>query len=220
MQPISYTLVRSRRQTLSLQVDHTGAVTVRAPLRLAQKEIDRFFLSKQDWLSKTLARIRVAEESRPRLTVEDGACLPFLGGSLILRLETRRDARLEGDVLRLPTEDSDQALERWLRRQAREDLAARTARFSALMGLTPSGVKITGARTRWGSCSGQNGLNFTWRLILCPPELIDYVVVHELSHIRHKDHSAAFWNTVEHVLPDCALRRRALQEHRFVMDFL
>lgn len=100
--------------------------------------------------------------------------------------------------------------EQELRRQAKERLPQRVAHFAARMGVTSTGVKITGAKKRFGSCSGKNSLCFAWRLMLYPPEAIDYVVVHELAHIRHHDHSRAFWAFVEQTLPDYRERQQLL----------
>ena len=97
-------------------------------------------------------------------------------------------------------------------RRAREELPGRVAHYGALMGLTPAGLTVTGARTRFGSCSGKNRICFSWRLMQYPQAAIDYVVVHELAHIRHKDHSRAFYACVEEDLPDWRERRRLLRE--------
>ena len=96
--------------------------------------------------------------------------------------------------------------------RAKEYLPARVAYWSDVMGLTPAGVKITSARTRFGSCSGKNSLCFSWRPMQYPPSAIDYVVVHELAHIRHHDHSAAFYALVERYLPDWRARMKLLKE--------
>lgn len=101
--------------------------------------------------------------------------------------------------------------ERALREAARAVLPGCVRHFSALMGLVPTGVKITSARTRYGSCSSRNSLCFSWRLMRCPPEAIDYVVVHELAHIVHKDHSADFYALVERYMPDWRARREMLR---------
>ena len=96
--------------------------------------------------------------------------------------------------------------------RAREQLPEKAARYGALMGLTPAGITITGAEHRFGSCSGKNRICFSWRLMGYPEEAIDYVVVHELAHIRHKDHSKAFYSLVEQYLPDWRERRALLRE--------
>lgn len=107
-----------------------------------------------------------------------------------------------------PTEEERKALIA----RAKEYLPARVAHWSTIMGLVPSGVKITSARTRFGSCSGKNGLCFSWRLMQYPGEAIDYVVVHELAHIRHHDHSPAFYALVGRYLPDWQARMKLLKE--------
>ena len=114
----------------------------------------------------------------------------------------RRLAHLE------PTDDERKALIA----RAKEYLPRRTAHWSAVMGLVPSGVKITSARTRFGSCSGKNSICFSWRLMLYPSEAIDYVIVHELAHIRHHDHSPAFYALIEQYLPDWKACMKLLKE--------
>ena len=96
--------------------------------------------------------------------------------------------------------------------QAKAVLPARVAHYGAIMGLTPAGVRITDARRRFGSCSGQNRLCFSWRLMLYPPEAVDYVVVHELAHILHKNHGPAFYACIAAVLPDYKARIRLLRD--------
>lgn len=97
-------------------------------------------------------------------------------------------------------------------RLAREILPGKVERFGAVMGLHPTGITITGAQKRFGSCSAKNRICFSWRLMMYPEEAVDYVVVHELAHIRHKDHSRAFYACVEDVLPDWKVRRAMLKE--------
>lgn len=107
--------------------------------------------------------------------------------------------------------EPDAAREATLRRLARERLPDRVAHFSAVMGLYPTGVRITSARTRFGSCSSKNSICFSWRLLDYPDEAVDYVVVHELAHIAHKNHGPAFWALVASVLPDYKARRALLR---------
>ena len=106
-----------------------------------------------------------------------------------------------------PTDEERKAL----LAQAREYLPMRVDYWSGIMGLTPTGLKITSARTRFGSCSGKNSICFSWRLMLYPPEAIDYVIVHELAHIRHHDHSPAFYALIEQYLPDWKARMKLLK---------
>ena len=107
-----------------------------------------------------------------------------------------------------PTEEERQALIR----RAKEELPPKAARYAALLGVRPTRITITGARTRFGSCSGKNALSFSWRLMQYPEEAIDYVVVHELAHIRHHDHSPAFYDLIASVMPDHKERRALLRQ--------
>lgn len=216
---MEYKLIRSRRRSLCLQVDLTGNLTVRAPLKLPLRDIEVFLAAKEPWVAQTRAKLADRAAARPRLTVADGAHLPLLGEAVTLHLSGEH-AHLEGGVLTLPISNPEQALEVYLRKLARAHLTGRVDHFAQIMGVAPTGLKISGARTRWGSCSSKNSLNFSWRLILCPPAEVDYVVVHELCHLRQKNHSPAFWAEVGRVLPDYALRRKRLQSHQFVMVFL
>ena len=117
------------------------------------------------------------------------------------RQRARRESHPE------PTEEEQQELIR----RAKEILPGKVAAYSAVMGLYPAGITITGARKRFGSCSGKNRICFSWRLMAYPEAAIDYVVVHELAHIRHKDHSRAFYDCVARVLPDWRERRELLK---------
>lgn len=171
---IEYTLIRSSRRTLALEITRDLQVIVRAPLRCPQREIDRFVDSRRDWIADKMA------------------------------LQQRRaDAREAME----PTPEQEVIL----RRRAAELIPQRVAYYAPLMGVIPTGIKITSARTRFGSCSGKNSLCFSWRLMLYPPAAVDYVVVHELAHIRHHNHSREFWNFVESVMPDYPARQSLLR---------
>ena len=113
-------------------------------------------------------------------------------------------------ALARPKAGIDPGLEAQCRARAREILPGKTAYFAARMGVAPAKVNITGAKTRWGSCSGKGNLNFSWRLMLAGEDEIDYVVVHELAHLREMNHSPRFWAVVASILPDYRERRKSL----------
>ena len=108
-------------------------------------------------------------------------------------------------------EPSEEERERYIK-MAKAYLPERVAYFAELMGVKPMGITVTGAQTRFGSCSGKNRLSFSWRIMAYPPELVDYVIVHELAHIKHHDHSAAFYAFIATVMPDHEKRRKKLKE--------
>ena len=113
----------------------------------------------------------------------------------------------------LPDHVAHPELEAAYRKRARTQLEARAAYYAGLMGVTYNRIAIRAARTRWGSCSAQGNLNFHWKLILMPPEVLDYVVVHELAHRKEMNHSARFWAEVERILPDYKRRRKWLKDY-------
>lgn len=167
-----YTVIRSKRRTLALEITPELEVLVRVPHRCPERDVAAFVAAHRDWLEIHLARQR---ERQAALAVSP---------------------------------EQEEAL----RRRAEEVIPQRVAYYSAIMGLTPAHVRITGAKKRFGSCSGRNWLCFSWRLMQYPPEAIDYVVVHELAHIRHHDHSPAFHALVASVLPDHSRRRALLRQ--------
>ena len=170
---MDYTLVRSRRKTLAIEVTREGTVVVRAPLRCPQKTIDSFVAGRRDWIAGALQRQTERAAAHPPLTEAEIASL---------------------------------------RQQAKAYLPGRVALWSQRMGLAPAAVKITSARTRFGSCSSKNSICFSLYLMQYPPEAIDAVVVHELCHMRHRDHSPAFYAEVERWLPDYRQREKLLRQ--------
>ena len=109
--------------------------------------------------------------------------------------------------------DISHRLKRWYVEEARKEIHARCMWFSLTTGIVPASIRITDARERWGSCTHNGGLNFSWRLIQAPLEIVDYVIVHELVHIRQHDHSRKFWAKVKEIMPDYERRRKWLREN-------
>lgn len=167
-----YTLIRSQRETLALEVNRQGQVVVRAPRHVSQTVIDDFLRRQEDWVQANLARRQAWLADHP--------------------------------------EPSPQEMEA-LRQRAKELLPPLVDQYAQQMGLRPQGITITSARTRFGSCSGKNRLAFSWRLMTYPMAAIEYVVVHELAHIVHKNHGPGFYALVETWLPDWRERQALLR---------
>ena len=213
---IAYHLRRDpRRKRLCLMVRGDAEVELRVPLRTGRREIDRFIRDNGGWLRDRLGRVRQARDERPKL--EDGARLPLLDEQLelVVRPAARsRVTRWEGRLLVNYHEGQllEGLLEAWYRREARRHLGERVAALAERTGLHPAGLAIRGQRTRWGSCSSNGRLNLNWRLLFAPARAVDYVVIHELCHLRHMNHSAAFWGLVASFDPDYAEHRRLLRQ--------
>jgi predicted metal-dependent hydrolase len=222
---MQYRLIRSdkRRKTLSLIVQQDGTLVVQAPSRTPVAEIDAFFLGKRSWIEARLRRIAEIPPNVPARPGDGlGPSLPFLGRTFPLVLVDPRapdtppcfvfSLREDGFALNADLQRHGRAIaEAWYRRKAAIYLPRRVAHISGVGGLATAGVRISGARHRWGSCSCRDTLAFAWRLMMAPPEVVDYVVVHELAHIREKNHGRGFWKVVEGMMPDYAEHRSWLR---------
>jgi predicted metal-dependent hydrolase len=218
---VDYVLVRRRgRRGVGLKVDHNG-LTVSAPSTWPLARIEQVVRESERWVVK-----KVAEWSArrvPAATWSEGSRLPYLGGGIELQLArgSRTMAVALPGVLRVMTRDgSDDAIRRavvaWYKRAARDLLVPRVLELSAKAGLAPPKVLISSAMARWGSCNSRREVRLAWRLVKAPWELIDYVICHELAHLRHMNHSAAFWAEVERQVPGHA----ALRKRLFATDHL
>ena len=209
-------LVRSKRRTIALIVERDGSLTVRAPKRAAVVEIQTFILEKQGWILRTQERIKSAAQV-PTREYKDGEKFLFLGNEHLLTLvKPQRPALKFENGFSLGSSSQPKAervFTQWYKEQAWHILSERVRALSVQYGFSPKQVKISSARTRWGSCSPDGTLNFTWRLVMAPLEVIDYVVVHELAHLRVKNHSMRFWKEVEKIMPEYKSHRRWLRTH-------
>ena len=212
-----YLLRRSgRRRSLALRVDHSGSIVVNAPLRLAQKDIDGFIARHQAWISE-----RLAQAQTRTFDWREGAQLPWLGGHLTLRLhpaDGKPILRREEEQLHCqgpaPTLAAPATLiTRWYQQEARALLAERLALHAARAGCALPPLRLSNARTRWGSLSARGVVSLNWRLIKTPQEAIDYVICHELAHFRQRNHSPAFWLEVEKLFPAWKRVRAALRHN-------
>ncbi len=216
----AYRLVRSRRRTLALVIDRDGALIARAPMRMPVSAVERFIADKAAWIARARASLPPA---LPPLTLTEGASLPLNGRALTLRPAPVRAPIVQPPCLLFPAEWAGgeiTPLVGWVRAEAGRALAPLVARWAERMRLYPKRVAITAAKTRWGSMSSAGVLRLNLSLLLCPPEIVDYVVVQELSHIAHPAHSPAFWARVESPMPDTRARRDWLRAHASLIRFL
>ena len=203
-----YRLVRAKRRTIALVVDSEG-LEVRAPRRATRRDIESFIREKERWI-----RARLADPSRIPFVWENGAQLSWLGEPMTLVLqEGGKGVRLSGDRLEIGlaggTSPRARALE-WIRGQALGFFRERIDALSRRHGLPVSGMGLSNAKSRWGSCGAQGRVLLNWRLMLLPSRLIDYVVAHELAHLRELNHSPRFWEVVASLHPEYRSARREL----------
>jgi predicted metal-dependent hydrolase len=218
---MEYTVIRSRRKTIAVEITKEGGVLVRAPLKLARREVFAFVHQSRGWIARKLAQTSVLQGERTPRRFLEGESFPFLGEQHRLRyVEGGEYLRTENGEFLLGADLSARAgdlFRTWYRARAREILEDRVAHFALRMGLTCRSVRITDAKERWGSCSAAGSLNFAWRLVMAPPPVIDYVIVHELSHLVEMNHSRRFWGRLGRILPDYARRRTWLRENEHLL---
>jgi predicted metal-dependent hydrolase len=226
---VGYEFKRGKRRTIGLSVGPEG-LSVRAPRWTTVGEVEAFIQEKSGWVLDKLraSRERAGALERARTVWSDGAEFDFLGQRVRLVLDSAHvfasaGAALEpgdGDALpvlrlglaRTATEvQIRDAAQAWLMRQAQQVFSESLQRFAPQLGVSYSKLRLSSAGTRWGSASADGTIRLNWRLIHLKPEMIDYVVVHELSHLRHMDHSPQFWDVVASVMPDHLDRRQALR---------
>lgn len=222
---VSFVLRRSARRTLALRVDR-GALRVTVPRATPMRAVASFVEANSAWVLARLESSAAALAAR-RLEVVDGAEVGVLGAPVRLRLPVgrRRSAWAHAgdgvEELLLPPSNGLPALERALRARALARFEARVAEFCLRLGVAAPRVALSSATTRWGSCSLRSGIRLHWKLALMSPAVADYVVAHEVAHLREMNHSARFWQHVATLCPDWrALRVRLREEGRALPEFV
>jgi predicted metal-dependent hydrolase len=211
--PVAVHLRRSARaRRFSLRVSRLdGKVTLSMPLRAREGEALAFLKGHEGWLRQTLS----AMPGSALQTVGIGSSLPVEGRSLTLAPGTGRGIRAEADSLLVPgnPETAGPRIAAWLKVLARDRLAAASTRYAGLVGRGYASLAIRDTRSRWGSCSPDGRLMYSWRLIMAPPAVLDYVAAHEVAHLVELNHSAAYWAVVERICPGWQGQRAWLREH-------
>ncbi len=199
-------IIRTKRKSIALIVKHDGSLVIRAPLRAREEAIRSLVERKAEWI-KTKQEL-VKSTYLPHVPKEyvNGEGFWYLGKSY--RLQIVDDARpalsLDGNF-RLANASLPKArhvFKRWYRKQALQVISKRAQWYAENHGYTYKLIKITSAKTRWGSCSAKGTLSFAWRLVMAPVPVIDYVVVHEMVHLQEKNHSKEFWGKIKIIMPD------------------
>lgn len=216
-------LIRTNRKTMVIVIENDASVTVRVPKRVSKKEIFDFVKSKRDWIDEKQKEASVkARQARAKRFVEDENFL-YLGKSypLVITDETSYALRFSKGNFILHTKcqhDAKNIFIKWYRRIALKFLTQRIEFYSNIMSIRYKTIKINNAQSRWGSCGLKGTINFTWRLIMAPPDIVDYVVVHELAHLRELNHSQRFWNIVKTIYPDFMKARKWLSDNGHILN--
>ncbi len=209
-------IIRSKRKTLAIIIKNDGALIVRAPMRTLDQTIKEFAEQHRPWIEKKQAELKSIVILPPKQYIS-GEIFMFLGKLYPLEIvQGQKKSLILDESFKLAesaASNAETVFERWYRHRAREFLNERVDYYASQYGFQYKGIKITSAKTRWGSCSSTGVLNFSWRLIMAPLEQVDYVVVHELVHTIHHNHSKRFWKRVEQVMPDFKERKKWLRKN-------
>lgn len=206
---LKYILTRSNRKTIGIMIDKNGLVKVASPLRVSQDYINQLIQQKSSWIQKKLTELenRSTNTNCPR-TFEDGEKFLYLGKVFELKIHRssinkKANVKIQDKfiVIEVPvyfnSEKIKEILKKWYIKQFKQIIAERINYYSQMIGVFPNNVTIREQKTRWGSCSNRGNINLNWKLIMASLEIVDYVVIHELCHMKVMNHSKEFWKIVE-----------------------
>jgi predicted metal-dependent hydrolase len=220
---LAYSLKRSSRRTIGFSIDGNG-LAITAPRWVTLADIEAAIADKERWIFAKLAewQTRVEQRALPRIDWKEGAQFPYLGKPVSVTLSSPHgalafDAERASLALALPAHAQEQQIkdrvQGWLQGEAKRLFGERLAIYADKLGVGFSGYALSSAATRWGSCSSDGKIRLNWRLIHFPLSIIDYVVAHELAHLREMNHSPRFWQTVESIFPEFREARHTLKHH-------
>ncbi len=218
----------TERQTTDIVIERNGIITVRPPLRLTPEQVDETVLGKRLWIYRNLAEWRDLNAARVTREWVSGESFPYLGSSYRLQLVQEQDEPLKLKdgrfrLLRSVVEKgggdtAHRIFEAFYKEKGLPRIKRRVAYFAVKVGVSAGEVQIRDLGYRWGSCLKNGDLHFHWKCLMAPLTIIDYIVVHELCHLHHRDHSDAFWNEVDKVLPDYRDRKAWLKVRGVELD--
>lgn len=221
---IEFEIVYSKRKTMVISVDESGKVIVRSPHNIRQELILDRVKGKAGWIADKLDKITMPEEKE----YADGELFMYLGRNYVLQLcwdksATKPEVAMQKDTLLVRTSTEDKviiknAIELWYKNKARELIRERINHYQPAIKISPNRVTVKNQKKRWGSCSSKGNLNFNWRIMMAPLEIVDYIVVHEMCHLIHLNHSREYWQLVAAILPDYKKRRQWLKKNGAMLN--
>jgi predicted metal-dependent hydrolase len=217
-------IIRSQRKSISIEVKKDGLVILRAPLKASEKQINDAIAKYSSWITKKKELVNEQISKIASKEYVDGEKFLFLGNWHELKIadNSKNAFRFDGKDFYIDSAyliHSKQIFENFYRISAKKIIPPRVAEFARIIEVDFNRIRITAADTRWGSCSGKRNLNFSWKLIMAPTKVIDYVIVHEIAHLFEMNHSKRFWDIVEKLFPDYKVYRTWLKENAHQMVY-
>ncbi len=210
-------IYKSKRKTISLQINEDATLIVRAPLTVSDKRIVEIINKKSDWILDKKKILKEKAKKILKIEFKENEKIPFLGNYYTLKLTESKNILLTEKNIQIPKDfirkNPKKKLEIWAKKCLQTLIEYKLSHFSQKTNLKYSSFKITSAKKRLGSCTSKNSLNFSWKISFFPEEIIDYVVIHEICHIKIKNHSKNFWKEVEKYCPDYLERKKWIKEN-------
>ncbi len=220
-QTIEFQVVFRKRKTMAIQIQPPDKVIVISPKGVKEDEIIRLVKGKSKWISRKLFQVKEMENQKKNRKYVNGETFIYMGRNYSLEIVYDREyripqAKMFRGKLYVYTDSFDPlliklALEKWYKEKALQKVLERVSYYQKYFDLAPNKVMIKDQKKRWGSCSSQRNLYFNWKCIMAPSFVLDYLVVHEMCHMVHMNHSADFWNLVKSILPDYEKSREILK---------
>ncbi|UEP28026.1 M48 family metallopeptidase [Burkholderia sp. B21-007] len=218
----------SDRRTTDIVIERNGVITVRPPVRMSPEQVDETVLSKRMWIYRNLAEWRDLNATRVTREWVNGETFLYLGSCYRLQLVVEQDEPLKlkdgrfclrREIVERGSHDTaHQVFEAFYKAKGLPRIQKRVASFAAKVGVAAGAIQIKDLGYRWASCTKEGDLHFHWKCLMAPLTIIDYIIVHELCHLHHRDHSDAFWNEVDKVLPDYRDRKEWLRMRGAQLD--
>ncbi|SEW18628.1 M48 family metallopeptidase [[Clostridium] fimetarium] len=235
---IEYNLIKSKRKTISISVDSKGNVLVKAPLRLSDEKVLELIKNKSSWIEEKLLLVQDTIGQQQERQYKNGETFYYLGNEYVLKIiedtvKKRLSVNIYDDklVVTIPTSKADfihegignetiikLAIIKWYKQMAKVKILERVNSYENLFAKKRGPVIVKEQKKRWGSCSQDGTLRFNWRIIMAPEYIIDYIVVHELCHLKYMNHAREFWNLVESILPDYKIRKEWLKKNGIMLE--
>jgi len=226
-QLINYEIIRTNRKTMGIIVDHERNLIVRSPKNTTDKKIETVLKKKTGWILDKLNEMESIKPAPKEKEFMTGEKLPYLGRRYRLEVNQAEISKVEVKlyqgkfIIEYPEklkENDEQrrgkikdALIEWYREHAKEKIKERVEKYKVKLDVEPNNVVVKKQKKRWGSCSSKGNLNFNWKIIMAPMSIVDYLVVHELTHLVHDNHSREFWATVGSIIPEVKDKREWLK---------
>lgn len=217
---IKVKIIKSARKSMSLTIDNNANLVARVPYNYDKQKLNNFINEKSNWIVKHIKQVEESNQKHKQFELANGVKIVLFEHDYIIKITKTSHAKMIGDIIVLPDENSKEFLIALLKKYAKKHLTSRVQQLASLYGFSYLNIKVGGAKTVWGSCSSNNSLNFTYKLLFTPNIVVDYIIIHELSHTKVKNHSKKFYQTVANCMPNYKQAEQWLKQNKSVINYL